>query len=88
MTKKIVIEPIVNYDGILSQDERKKILNRIESAFGWVGATIPEEIELRGTKFKLHEEIQNLILKDELTSSESKRIEKLIESLDAEEKVS
>jgi hypothetical protein len=78
MTKEIVIGPYVDYDGILTKDERKKIITRIESAFGWLGATIPEEIKLADTKFKLREEIQRLIMKKNLTPEESGRIEKII----------
>ncbi len=78
MTKEIVIGPYVDYDGILTKDERKKILTRIESAFSWLGATIPEEITLADTKFKLRGEIQKLIMKKNLTPEESGRIEKII----------
>ena len=86
MTKEIIIKSYVNYDGILTQDERQKILKRIESAFGWLGASIPEEIELQGVKYRLREEIRNLVLKDELTEAESVQIKKLISSLEAEGK--
>ena len=82
MTKKIILDPYIDYDGVLTQAERKKILNRLESAFSWIGATIPEEIKLDGDKFKLREEIQKLILKPELSSRENRRIEKLISSLE------
>jgi hypothetical protein len=87
MSKRIVIGPHINYDGILTEDERKSILNRIESAFSWLGADIPEKIELKGMKYELKREIQNLIMKKELTPEENKRIEKLISTLEAEEKV-
>lgn len=78
MAKEVVIGPYVDYDGILTKDERKKILTRIESAFGWLGATIPEEIELADTKFRLREEIQKLIMKQTLTQEESQRIIRII----------
>jgi hypothetical protein len=87
MSKRIVIGPHINYDGILTEDERKSILNRIESAFSWLGADIPDRIELKGVKYDLKREIQNLIMKKELTPEENKRIEKLISTLEAEEKV-
>ncbi len=87
MTKKILIEPLVNYDGILSQDERKKILTRIESAFSWLGATIPTKIELDGETYRLCDEIQKLIMKDELTYSENERIKRLISALEHEGKI-
>ena len=64
------------------KDERKKILTRIESAFGWLGATIPEEIELADTKFRLREEIQKLIMKQTLTPEESQRIIRIITLLE------
>jgi hypothetical protein len=78
MKKKIVMEPYVDYDGILTQDERRKILTRVESAFARLGATIPEEIEIEGVKFRLQEEIESLVLKEKLSPSENKRIKKLI----------
>jgi hypothetical protein len=87
MSKKIVLEGHINYDGILSPEERKSILNRIESAFNWLGADIPDEIELKGVKYNLKEEIQNLILKQELSTLEHRRLRKLITALEAEEKV-
>lgn len=84
--KKIIIGPYVNYDGILSSDERKRILKKIESAFSWLGAEIPEVIEIRDVKYNLNQEIQNLILKKELTQDENQRIKKLISALESEEK--
>lgn len=86
MAKEIVIDSYIDYDGILTSDERKKILNRIESAFSWLGATIPEEIELDGEKVQLRSEIQKLILKAQLSSAENLRIEKLISSLETKER--
>jgi hypothetical protein len=86
MSKKIVIGQHINYDGILTADERRSILKKIESAFSWLGAEIPEEITIRGSKYKLNKEIQNLILKKELTPEESRRIEKLISALEAQQK--
>ena len=83
MTKEIIIKPHVDYDGILTQEERKKILAKLESAFGFVGADIPKEIELDGEKFKLRNEIQTLIMKEELSTMERIRIEKLITKLEA-----
>lgn len=83
MTKEIIIKPYVDYDGILTQEERKKILAKLESAFGFVGADIPIEIKLDGEKFKLRDEIQNLIMKKELSTTERIRIEKLITKLEA-----
>ncbi len=87
MEKKIDLEPYINYDGILSDDERKRILDRIESAFSWLGATIPKEIEIQGKKYKLQQEIQNLILNNELTDPENDRITRLISHLENEKKV-
>jgi hypothetical protein len=86
MTKKVFIEPYVNYDGVLTQDERKKILTRLESAFASLGATIPEEIEIEGVKFRLHDEIEKLVMKDDLIDSESKHIKKLIFVLEDHER--
>ena len=83
MTKEIIIKPHVDYDGILTQEERKKILMKIESAFGIVGADIPREIEIDGEKFKLRNEIQDLIMKEDLSTMERIRIEKLITKLEA-----
>lgn len=85
MPREIIIGPHVDYDGILTQDERKKILARLESAFNWLGASIPKEIKIEGIKYKLREEIQNLIMKDKLNSSESIKIKKLISILEDQE---
>ncbi|WP_455392774.1 DUF5788 family protein [[Eubacterium] cellulosolvens] len=82
MRKEIIIGPHVDYDGILTEAERRKILNRIESAFGWLGASIPEEIELAETKFKLRIEIQKLIMKSDLTREECEHIKKIISLLE------
>jgi hypothetical protein len=61
-------------------------LNRIESAFSWLGATIPEEIELDGDKIQLRGEIQRLILKAELSAEESVKIDQLISALEKKER--
>ncbi len=86
VSKQIIIKPYVDYDGILTLEERKKILTRLESAFSWLGATIPEEIEINGKKIKLLKEIQNLIMNKVLTTSESERVKKLISVLENHEK--
>jgi len=86
LVEKIIMGPIVNFDGILSQEERKKILSRLESAFACLGATIPEEIDLNGEKFNLLSEIQTLIFKKELTATENERIKKLISALQDRER--
>ncbi len=87
MSKRIIIGPHINYDGILTPEERNSILKRIESAFNWLGADIPNEVTIKGRKYNLKQEIQDLIMKQELTADENRRIEKLITSLEAEEKV-
>lgn len=87
MTRKVILEPIVDHDGILTTEERKRILNRIESAFSWLGAAIPKVIELDGEKIKLRDEIQKLIMKDNLTESEHDRIKKLIALLGDKQKL-
>jgi hypothetical protein len=82
MTIEIKMKPLVDYDGVLTNEERKKILNRLESAFNWLGASIPKKVEIDGETFKLREEMHNLIMKPELTSTENKRIVKLISTLE------
>ena len=86
MTMEIKMKPLVDYDGVLSNEERKMILSRLESAFSIVGASIPEKITINGETFKLRKELRDLIMKKELTITENKHIEKLIATLENQQK--
>ncbi|UCE72962.1 MAG: hypothetical protein JSV56_07955 [Methanomassiliicoccales archaeon] len=59
--------PLVDMDGILSEDERKRIIKRLHSALSWIGSIIPEEEVIDGKYVNLKEIIMDLISKPELT---------------------
>lgn len=59
--------PLVNMDGILTEDERKRIIKRLHSILSWVGSIIPEKEKIQGRQIDLRKTITELITKPELT---------------------
>ena len=81
MKREIRIQPLVNYDGILQPEERERIMNRIQSLFNWIGATIPEDIELENKNIKLRKLVSDFITKSEVSDEDKENIRILIKAL-------
>jgi hypothetical protein len=77
------MKPLVDYDGVLTKEERKRILSRIDSMFSWVGASIPDTVEIKGKKLPLRRAINDLIMKDELDDDDVKRIGRMVKALES-----
>ncbi len=81
MKREIRIQPLVNYDGILQPEERKRIMNRIQSLFNWIGATIPEDIEIENKRIKLRKLVSDFITKSDVSGDDKENIRILIKAL-------
>jgi hypothetical protein len=85
MSKPVDTKPLVDYDGVLDEKERRRILARIDSMFSWVGAAVPREVEVDGERIPLRDTIEELIMKDELDHEGRARITKLLKALKKKE---
>lgn len=70
MVKTMVIRfellPLVDMDGILTEEERIRIIKRLHSMLSWVGSSIPEKEMIQGEQIDLRKIIVELISKQEL----------------------
>jgi hypothetical protein len=70
-------EDIVNWDGVLSPQERQRIIARIHSAFGAVGARIPDIEVIDGERLDLRERIFDYLGKPSPTGEEIEKVDRL-----------
>ena len=59
--------PLVDMDGILTEDERRRIIKRLHSMLSWVGSSIPEKEVIQGRQIDLRKIVLELISKPKLT---------------------
>ena len=64
---RLQILPLVDMDGVLTEDERRRIIKRLHSLFSWVGSSIPEQEVISGKQMDLRKAVSELITKTELT---------------------
>jgi Family of unknown function (DUF5788) len=83
MMDKEASEDVVNWDGVLEPKERRRILDRIHSAFGAIGARIPETVESNGRRLRLRDTIHAYLDKDLLSPQEIEAVESLSAALEA-----
>ncbi len=69
----------------LSTHERERLLHRLHGYLVWVGAEIPDVVEIDGRNIPLHELIWKLFNKRELTDREIAGIESLVRFLEKRE---
>jgi hypothetical protein len=74
-------DDVVNWDGILSSEERQRILARIRSAFGAVGARIPDIEIIDGARIPLKDVIFDYLGKPALTRKELQAADRLADGL-------
>ena len=70
MTVEPGSETEVNWDGMLEPDERRRILARIHSALGAVGARIPEHIDVGGKRLRLKDAVFSYLDKEMLSAAD------------------
>lgn len=73
---------LVNWDGVLTQDERRKILSRLRSAFAEVGARVPDTVELNGARVPLRDTVLGYLERESLSGEELERVEALCDALE------
>lgn len=71
----------VDWNGVLEPEERRRIHERIHSAFGAVGARIPETIETGGRRLRLKEAVFAYLDKERLTADELDAVDALSAAL-------
>ena len=64
---KYELLPLVDMDGILTEDERRRIIKRLHSLLSWVGSIIPEREIIQGQEVDLRKIVAELISKPALT---------------------
>jgi len=74
-------EDEVNWNGILEPDERRRILARLHSAMGAVGARIPEEVDVGGRRLRLNDAVFAYLDKERLSVEDLKAAEALSAAL-------
>lgn len=81
MSKKFELLPLVDMDGVLTEDERRRIIKRLHSLLSWVGSIMPEKEIIDGKEIDLRKIISELISKPELTKEDLKKASKLAKGI-------
>lgn len=67
---KIELLPLVDMDGVLTKDERKRIIKRLHSILAWVGSQIPPDQVVYGEPLNIRDAVIKLISKEKLTKDD------------------
>ncbi len=78
--------PLVNMDGILSEDERARIIKRLHSMLSWVGSIIPDKEVISGEPVDLRTAISELIRKSELSREDLEKARILAKGISERER--
>ncbi len=70
MNAKFKLLPLVDMDGILTEDERRRIIKRLHSMLSWVGSSVPEREIIGGKPIDLRKMVMELISKPRLTKED------------------
>lgn len=84
--QRIKFVPLVDHDGVLTEDERGRILARLHSLLSWVGSSIPLEEIIDGEKVDVRETVAEFISKKELTKEDIKKAQSLASLLLSKER--
>jgi Family of unknown function (DUF5788) len=69
-------------DLLLTEDERRRVLERLHSNLAWVGVRIPEDVTIAGKRVPLRSTVERLIFAKQLTDEERASAEWLMRSLE------
>jgi hypothetical protein len=75
-------EPCPPSGRCLTQDERRRILNRLHAALAWVGVRIPKEATLGGEKVELKDLVDRFVFDDFLDDGEREEVRRLIDRIE------
>ena len=75
-------EDVVDWNGILEPGERRRILARIHSAFGAVGASMPETLSIGKRQLRLRETVFGYLEKDRLSPKDIEAVAALSAALE------
>lgn len=81
MGEKVGHEDEVDWNGVLEPEERRRIHERIHSAFGAVGARMPETVVSGGRRLRLKEAVFSYLDKERLTPEELDAVDALSAAL-------
>ena len=81
MPRKMQILPLVDMDGVLTEDERRRIIKRLHSLFSWVGSSIPEDEVISGKHLDLRKVVSELIVKPVLTPEDIEKAWRLAKGI-------
>lgn len=70
MNAKFKLLPLVDMDGVLTEDERRRIIKRLHSMLSWVGSSVPEREIIQGKPIDLRKIVMELISKPRLTKED------------------
>ena len=70
----------------ITDEERRQLLTALHSRLFWVGQYVPNNIEVGGKIFHLHDYVWELIQKETITQTEKSSIDKCIEIISTKEK--
>jgi len=69
-------------DLLLTEEERRRVLDRLHSNLAWVGVRIPEDVTIGGRRVPLRSTVERLIFAKELTDEERASADWLMRSLE------
>ncbi len=78
--------PLVDMDGILTEEERARIIKRLHSMLSWVGSIIPEKEVISGQSVDLRKTISEFLRKPELSKEDLKKARILANGISARER--
>lgn len=78
--------PLVDMDGILTEDERARIIKRLHSMLSWVGSIIPDKEMILGEPIDLRKTISELIRKSELSRDDLEKARILAKGISERER--
>jgi beta-phosphoglucomutase-like phosphatase (HAD superfamily) len=81
MNMKIELLPIVDMDGVLTKDERKRIIKRLHSILAWVGSQIPQDQVICGETLSIRDAVIQLTSKEDFTKEDIECAKFLAQSL-------
>jgi hypothetical protein len=81
MAERGAHEDEVDWNGVLEPEERRRIHERIHSAFGAVGARIPETVVSGGRRLRLKEAVFAYLDKERLTPDDLRAVDDLSAAL-------